>query len=98
MKIRQVVRVQILGAPREYTYCYHFDMETVPPNPPLGIGDKVELPPNQVQEEGSSGTVVGHGSEYTGEMKEILGRVKKKPNGDGGGDGLWEGFGQGAYK
>ncbi len=96
MRIRQVVKIQILGAPRLYTYQYFFDMEADPPIPPLGIGEKVELPPNQVQEEGSSGTVVGHGSDYTGEMKTIVGRVKPPPNGDGGED-LWGNFGQGDY-
>lgn len=87
--------MQILGAVREYTYCYHFDMEVG--IPPLGIGDKVELPPNQVSEEGGSGTVVGHGSDYDGPMKEIPRRLEKKPNGDGGGDDLWAGYGSGDY-
>jgi hypothetical protein len=77
MKIRQVVQVQILGAPRTYGYEFFFDMQADPPVRPLGIGDKVEIPPNQVQEEGSAGTVVGHGDGgYKGPMKEIVRLIK----------------------
>lgn len=92
MQIRQVVQVQILGAPRTYTYEYYFDLANGERS--LGIGDKVELPPNQVQEEGSSGTVVDLGSNYDGPMKSI---VRLIPPPEVSADALWEGFGEGDY-
>lgn len=69
MKVRQVVQVQILGAFRNYTYAYEFEPGVTSS---LQVGDTVELPPNQVQEEGSSGKVVRLGSDYNGPMKMIV--------------------------
>ena len=70
MKVEQRVQVKILGAPRPYSYAWHFDPTAG--EKPLQIGDRVELPPNQVQEEGSSGTVIAVGTSYTGELKSIV--------------------------
>jgi hypothetical protein len=104
MKIKQVVQVEILGAYRPYTYSWYFDPGAGEMS--LGIGDKVELPPNQVQEEGSSGTVCRLGSDYDGPMKDIV-RVIKRAHDDAGPDevelrrpadeDLWGGFGEGDY-
>lgn len=99
MKIDQVVQVEILGAFRPYTYSWSFDPFT---EQPLAVGDKVELPPNQVQEEGSSGTVVRLGSDYNGPMKSIV-RVIERSNEKNwaepgaSADDLWEGFGEGDF-
>lgn len=76
MLIKQVVQVQILGAPRTYTYKWEFD-PFVEERQSLAIGDKVEIPPNQVQEEGASATVVALGSSYDGPMKEIVRVIKR---------------------
>lgn len=81
MRVRQVVRVQILGAPREYTYCWHFDVPADTARP-LQVGDRVELPPNQVCEEGSSGLVSALGSDYTGPTKEIIRVIPPRPEED----------------
>lgn len=75
MKIRQVVQVQILGAPRTYTYSWEFD--PLAGEQSLGLGDKVEIPPNQVQEEGAAATVVDLGSNYNGPMKSIVRVIKR---------------------
>lgn len=90
MKARQVVQVEILGARRPYTYAWEF---TPGVTAPLAVGDKVELPPNQVQEEGSSATVVRLGSDYNGEMKLIVRKIEEKAVEDD----LWGNFGQGDY-
>lgn len=75
MEIEQVVQVQILGAPRTYTYKWVFDPTAGGAS--LGVGDKVEIPPNQVQEEGAAATVVELGSMYTGPMKPIVRVIKR---------------------
>lgn len=74
MVVEQTVQVKILGAARAYTYAWHFD--PVKGETPLRVGDKVEIPPNQVQEEGSSATVSALGSDYYGPMKKIVRRIK----------------------
>lgn len=83
--MRQVVQVQILGAMRTYTYGYEVDLATGL----LQVGDTVELPPNQVQEEGSSGKVVALGSPYQGPMKMIVRKIERRP--DSGEADLWAG-------
>ena len=90
MVIRQVVRVEILGAWRPYTYAWEFDPEEG--GQPLKVGDRVELPPNQVQDEGS-GMVVGLGSDYDGPMKNIV-RVIRTRGSDQEIDefDMWEGW------
>lgn len=86
MKIKQVVQVDILGSPRSYTYEYFFEPGATPS---LRVGDRVELPPNQVQEEGSSGTVAFLGSDYEGPMKEIVRKLPDAPKDD---VDLWGGW------
>lgn len=87
MKIEQVVQVEILGAVRPYTYAYHFD--PLAGELPLNVGDRVELPPNQVQEEGSSGTVIRLGSDYSGPMRAIVRKLDDPVRED---DDLWGGW------
>lgn len=105
MNIRQVVQVAILGAPRAYTYAWEFDPATG--GKPLSLDDKVELPPNQVQEEGSFGTVVRLGSNYEGPMKSIVRLIKAASAMPGpdevefrrpADEDLWGGFGEGDYQ
>jgi hypothetical protein len=86
VNVKQVVRVQILGAPREYTYQWEFDVARG--EMPLGVGDRVEIPPNQVQEDGASATVCGLGSDYTGPMKSIVRRIPRTETAE---DDMWEG-------
>lgn len=93
MEIEQRVQVQILGAYRTYTYAWHYD--PLAGGVPVGVGDKVELPPNQVQEEGSSGTVVELGSPYTGPVKDIVRILTQSAINDD--SDLWAGFGEGDY-
>lgn len=95
MIITQVVQVEIAGAPRPYTYSWHYD--PLDGGTPLTVGDRVELPANQVQEEGSSGTVVRLGSDYAGPMKDIV-RVLDGPKAHSPEDELWGGWGQGEYQ
>lgn len=87
MIVRQVVQVEILGAYRAYTYQYEFN--PLEGGRPLKVGDKVELPPNQVQEEGSSGTVCRLGSDYEGDMKSIVRLIPAVADPD---DDLWIGW------
>lgn len=96
MNIEQRVQVEIMGAPRPYSYAWNFDPMT---QKPLGIGDIVELPPNQVQEEGSSGTVVALGTSYKGELKEIvrLIRTAEEESYISQEADIWGGFGEGDY-
>jgi hypothetical protein len=75
MEIEQRVQVEILGAPRPYSYAWYFD--PLDGGQSLSIGDKVELPPNQVQKEGSSGTVCDLGTPYRGELKRIVRIIKR---------------------
>lgn len=70
MIIEQRVQVEILGAYRPYSYGWEFN--PLDGGKPLQVGDKVELPPNQVQEEGSSGTVCALDTDYKGELKKIV--------------------------
>jgi hypothetical protein len=92
MRVEQRVQVRILGAPRLYSYAWWFD--PVAGDQPLAVGDKVELPPKQVQEEGSSGTVEALGSSYQGELKEIVRVIRRGGQTD---EDLWGGFGEGDY-
>ena len=75
MKVRQVVQVEIMGAMRPYTYAWYYD--PILGELPLALGDRVELPPNQVQEEGSSGKVCRLGSDYSGDMKAIVRKIER---------------------
>lgn len=95
MNITQVVQVRIEGAVRNYTYGWVWDPETG--GQPLKIGDKVEIPPNQVQEEGAAATVVALGSDYNGPMKSIV-RVIDGPKAGSPEDDLWGGWGTGEYE
>ena len=94
MNVTQVVQVKIEGAFRHYTYGWVYD--PLAGGRPLAVGDKVEIPPNQVQEEGSAATVVKLGSDYNGPMKSIV-RVIAGPKAESPEDDLWGGFGTGAY-
>lgn len=96
MNIEQRVQVEIMGAPRPYSYAWHFDPAT---GRPVQLGDIVELPPNQVQEEGSSGKVIALGTSYKGELKSIVRVIRtaeeqmyKSQEAD-----IWAGFGEGDY-
>lgn len=84
MKVRQVLQVQILGAPRTYTYEWNW-MPGI--TKPLAVGDKVEIPANQVQEEGASATVVALDSDYNGPMKEIVRKIEADRHD---GEDIWE--------
>jgi hypothetical protein len=92
--VTQVVQVQIEGAVRKYTYGWVFN--PLEGGRPLEIGDKVEIPPNQVQEEGSAATVVALNSDYNGPMKNIV-RVIDGPKVQSPEDDLWGGWGSGEY-
>ncbi|GGR51484.1 hypothetical protein [Streptomyces roseolus] len=92
MKFEQRVQVRILGAQRPYSYSWWF--EPAAGVMPLQVGDRVELPPNQVQEEGSSGTVVAVGTSYKGELKSIVRKIEDAYERE---DDLWAGFGEGDY-
>jgi hypothetical protein len=92
--VTQVVQVQIEGAVRKYTYGWVFN--PLEGGRPLEIGDKVEIPPNQVQEEGSAATVVALNSDYYGPMKNIV-RVIDGPKVQSPEDDLWGGWGSGEY-
>jgi hypothetical protein len=102
VNVTQVVQVQILGAQRKYTYGWVFNPHEG--GKPLSLGDKVEIPPNQVQAEGSSATVVELGSSYSGPMKSIVRKIDERLV--DGGDGpkacapeedLWGGWETGQY-
>lgn len=102
MNVTQIVQCEILGAARRYTYGWVFD--PLDGGQPLLVGDKVEIPPNAVQEEGAAATVVALGSDYTGPMKSIVRRIDERVKGGGdlgkaGGpeDDLWAGWETGQY-
>ena len=96
MNVTQVVQVKIEGAFRHYTYGWVYD--PLAGGRPLAVGDKVEIPPNQVQEEGSAATVVKLGrSDYNGPMKSIVRVIAGPKVGGSPEDELWGGFGTGAY-
>lgn len=94
MNVTQVVQVKIAGTSRRYTYGWVFN--PLEGGRPLKVGDRVELPPNQVQAEGSSGEVVELSSAYTGEMKNIV-RVIDGPKAQSPEDDLWGGWETGSY-
>lgn len=106
MEVEQRVQVEILNAPRPYSYAWFFN--PLDGGKPLQIGDKVELPPNQVQQEGSSGVVSAVGTPYKGELKRVV-RVIQRYEDDitaskaagilstWDGEDLWGGFGEGKY-
>lgn len=91
VKFRQVVQVQILNARRPYTYGWWCEPGVIDA---LAVGDRVELPPNQVQEEGTAGTVTRLGSDYNGEMKFIVRKIEDNTTEV---DDRWPGWGQGDY-
>jgi hypothetical protein len=93
MNVTQVVQVEIEGAFRSYTYGWIFDPLTG--GRPLKIGDRVEIPANQVSEEGGAATVVKLGSDYNGPMKNIV-RVIDGPKVEAPED-LWGGWETGQY-
>ena len=87
MNVEQRVQVGIFGAYRPYSYAWEYD--PLDGGLPLKVGDRVELPPNQVQEEGSSGTVVALGTRYKGELKRIVRKIQDGVEQD---DDLWAGM------
>lgn len=96
MNVTQVVQVEILGSKRKYTYGWVFD--PTEGGVPLKVGDKVEIPPNQVQAEGSSATVAALGSDYTGPMKSIVRKIGgDNPKASAPEDDLWGGWESGQY-
>jgi hypothetical protein len=94
MNVTQVVQVSIAGTSRLYTYGWVFN--PLEGGKPLKRGDRVELPANQVQAEGSSGTVASLNSDYSGPMKNIV-RVIDGPKASAPEDDLWGGWETGAY-
>jgi hypothetical protein len=92
--VTQVVQVRIEGAPRTYTYGWKYD--PVGGGLPLSVGQRVEIPPNMVQEDGGSATVVKLGSDYTGPMKDIV-KAIDDPEGPSPDEDLWGGWGQGRF-
>lgn len=94
MNVTQVVQVRIEGTSRRYTYGWVFN--PLEGGRPLTIGDRVELPPNQVQAEGSSGTVCALSSNYSGPMKNLV-RVIDGPKAQAPEDDLWGGWETGSY-
>lgn len=94
MNVTQVVQVEILGSARKYTYGWVFN--PLEGGRPLKLGDRVEIPPNQVQAEGSAATVVALSSDYSGPMKNLV-RVIDGPKAQAPEDDLWGGWGTGPY-
>lgn len=94
MNFTQVVQVEILGSRRRYTYGWVYD--PLGGERPLAVGDRVEIPGNQVQVSGGSATVVKLGSDYQGPMKSIV-RVIDGPKADAPEDDLWGGWESGHY-
>lgn len=94
MNVTQVVQVEILGSTRRYTYGWVFN--PLEGERALAIGDKVEIPGNQVQASGGSATVVALSSDYDGPMKSIV-RVIDGPKADAPEDDLWGGWNSGTY-
>lgn len=97
MNVTQVVQVEILGAKRRYTYGWLFD--PTKGGTPLKIGDRVEIPANAVQAEGSSATVVALSSDYSGPMKSIVRKLggADSPKASAPEDDLWGGWETGSY-
>lgn len=73
MIIRQSVQVRFLGSDRLYSYIHDWDTEAE--ERPLQVGDRVEVPPNVMQEDGGSGVVEILGSLYDGPMAKIVRRI-----------------------
>ncbi|WP_146132519.1 hypothetical protein [Streptomyces solincola] len=65
--------MRFLGTDRLYTYAYDWDTSTE--ERALAVGDRVEVPPNFVQEDGGSGTVAALGSLYDGPLQNIVRRI-----------------------
>jgi hypothetical protein len=74
VKAEQVVRVAFPDGSRQYTYMWRFDPFTAGP---LAAGDLVRVPPTSVSDEPQVCVVVALGSDYDGEMKEIIERVER---------------------
>ena len=94
MNCTQVVQVKVAGSARLFTYGWVFDPDKG--GRPLKIDDRVELPPNQVHPEGSSGVVEKMGSDYTGPLKSIV-RVIDGPKVSAPEEDLWGGWETGSY-
>lgn len=69
----QVVRVKFLGAQQLYSYIWRF--YPADGGTPLQVGERVEVPPNWMNPEGGSGTVAELGSDYAGQMADIVRRI-----------------------
>jgi hypothetical protein len=95
VNVTQVVQVEILGSKRRYTYGWVYN--PLDGERPLAIGDKVEIPGNQVQVSGGSATVVQLGSDYQGPMKSLV-RVIDGPKAGAPEDDLWGGWGHGDFE
>lgn len=94
MNVTQVVQVKILGSDRLYTYGWVYN--PLEGERALVVGDKVEIPGNQVQTSGGSATVERFGSDYTGPVKSIV-RVIDGPKAGAPEDDLWGGWESGHY-
>ncbi|MFF8831308.1 hypothetical protein [Streptomyces sp. NPDC015131] len=69
----QLIQVRFLDTERLYTYFWTFYPDDG--GTPLKIGDRVEVPPNWFNPEGSSGTVAALGSDYDGPNLQQIVRV-----------------------
>jgi hypothetical protein len=70
----QVVKVRFVGTTRLYSYLWRIQPEEG--RMPLQVGDRVEVPANWLNPDGSSGTVAELGSDYTGQMAEIVRKIE----------------------
>jgi hypothetical protein len=92
--VTQLVQVGFAGTRQLFTYGWVFN--PLEGGRPLRVNDRVELPPNVVHPEGSSGTVKVLGSTYTGPVKTIV-RVIDGPKVESPEDDLWGGWEAGQY-
>ncbi len=76
MILTQHVQVKFLGSDRLYSYEWVYELGV---GEALAVGDRVEVPPNFVQEEGGSGIVAQLGSTYTGAMARIVRKIPSAP-------------------
>lgn len=71
---QQIVQVSF---PASYkTYCY-----TAPDGVTLAVGDLVRVPGNQVNPEGSNALVRRLGSEYCGEIAQLVRKIERRSRG-----------------
>lgn len=70
----QIVKVKFAGTDRLYSYIWRF--YPADGGTPLQVGERVEVPGNWLNPEGSSGVVAELGSDYEDRMADIVRRVE----------------------